>query len=684
MRFAILFLSLLLFSSPLLAQTGSNKTATQLNAEINALWPDNSSGLITPYNSRQTLLDMVASSVGTGVIYDTKENGLLCNDTIDDTAAFNALLATVNTAGGGTILVNGMCKIAGQVTFPNTGTATPTQSAIRLTGLGGNLYGQFIAPPTTSPSGLDLTFNAADAKIITIGTGLLEIDHLMLKDSGADCASFIHTTHTTLNVHDNSIQGTGTGFSACNDVFIFGGQGAIDNTLTSAFQGYGTTIRHNTFDKIRKGAVFNGAANAIMFTENSVSLTAGDGTTKAITAATNANPAVLTSANHGFAVGDKIRLNISGATGNWAPINGATVAITVINANTFSVPVDSTTFGALTGSPHYMDGTFLEFAGSAMYSTAGNYIAGNLVEMVNYAYFARLANSLENQFSMNNLFDAPAGLTVSFFKSISAAANGGMIFNGYVDGGTPILVGTARAALNVLNGSASAPTLDVQTQWATNSNYLGLNSYVAGAANGATSGIRSDAFTQFTWSGPANFNRGANSTSTVSGDVVTSGGIGVGQDVTVGGVLTVQGLVSRFGVAGSAIQIFMPQTNGLGAIMNADGSNLVFRNSGAGAMFFDSFGNGTTNFRSAGGSTTQMTLDNSGNATVLLRLAAANLQSKTVYSAAGTPVPTCNGAAEGTRVSVSDTTAPTYHSVYTSGGGVHGPLYCDGTNWLND
>ena len=56
----------------------------------------------------------------------------------------------------------------------------------------------------------------------------------------------------------------------------------------------------------------------------------------------------------------------------------------------------------------------------------------------------------------------------------------------------------------------------------------------------------------------------------------------------------------------------------------------------------------------------------------------------TIYSAAGTAVPTCNTAAEGLRVSVSDTTSPTYHSTYTSGGTVHGPLYCNGTNWIND
>lgn len=46
------------------AQTGSNKTAAQLNAEVNGLWPDNTTGAITPFNARQTLLDMIASTSG--------------------------------------------------------------------------------------------------------------------------------------------------------------------------------------------------------------------------------------------------------------------------------------------------------------------------------------------------------------------------------------------------------------------------------------------------------------------------------------------------------------------------------------------------------------------------------------------------------------------------------------------
>lgn len=68
-----------------------------------------------------------------------------------------------------------------------------------------------------------------------------------------------------------------------------------------------------------------------------------------VSSATNANPAVLTSTGHGFNTISRPSVTISGATGNWAAINITTIA-TVIDANTFSIPVDSTTFGALAGT----------------------------------------------------------------------------------------------------------------------------------------------------------------------------------------------------------------------------------------------------------------------------------------------------------------------------------------------
>lgn len=71
--------------------------------------------------------------------------------------------------------------------------------------------------------------------------------------------------------------------------------------------------------------------------------------TVAISAATNASPVVFTSATHGFAISSRPQVTIFGGTGNWTAVN-VTATATVIDANTFSIAVDSSGFGAVTGS----------------------------------------------------------------------------------------------------------------------------------------------------------------------------------------------------------------------------------------------------------------------------------------------------------------------------------------------
>jgi len=77
-----------------------------------------------------------------------------------------------------------------------------------------------------------------------------------------------------------------------------------------------------------------------------------------ITAATNANPVVFTASGHGLVTGDTVV--ISGFTGNWTPCNG-TFTATVVDSNSFSIPVNSSSFGAMTGSPVFLANNNLEF-----------------------------------------------------------------------------------------------------------------------------------------------------------------------------------------------------------------------------------------------------------------------------------------------------------------------------------
>jgi len=54
----------------------------------------------------------------------------------------------------------------------------------------------------------------------------------------------------------------------------------------------------------------------------------------------------------------------------------------------------------------------------------------------------------------------------------------------------------------------------------------------------------------------------------------------------------------------------------------------------------------------------------------------------TIYSAAGTALPSCTSGLKGARTVVSDATGPTYLANYASGGAVVAPVMCNGTNWV--
>lgn len=80
--------------------------------------------------------------------------------------------------------------------------------------------------------------------------------------------------------------------------------------------------------------------------------------TVTVSAASNANPVSLTATSHNL--GDFTNLGatvnpiikVTGYTGNWAPLNGVWAA-TITSASAFTLPVDSTTFGAVTGTPAF-------------------------------------------------------------------------------------------------------------------------------------------------------------------------------------------------------------------------------------------------------------------------------------------------------------------------------------------
>jgi hypothetical protein len=220
-----------------------------------------------------------AGSSSSGGIMVSAKTYLTCDDATDDTGNFNAMLAALYTTQGNTVYFPAGCVAlvnSAEITLPNDGASPPHQPSIRLTGAGGPVNGYWGTVATYPVSGLDLQYNAPHAKLVTLGAGKLEIDHMFIKDGGSDCAPFIFTTNTELMIHDVTFSGTASGTAACNDAIILGGDtNLINGLVTGAFQGYGTTIERNFFDRIRAGVTAKAFVNSIWILNNTFSTSSG-------------------------------------------------------------------------------------------------------------------------------------------------------------------------------------------------------------------------------------------------------------------------------------------------------------------------------------------------------------------------------------------------------------------------
>lgn len=269
---------------------GATQQTTNVNVIVNnpvALGPNvsNVTGTLTVAGvlTAQAEFDANTNAVfhGPDPWFDVKHPtfGAVGNGVADDTTAVQAAIAAAGLTGGQVWFPPGTYLITGQLSMPVDGASPPNGApSLRLFGSGSYIDGVWTGA-AAGPSILDLRYSASQAKIDTRGRGVLEIDHLTLKSGGTDDLLFIHTTNTTLRIHDNAFFGhsTNSGTTCVQDAIALGGTStAIDGTANAAFQGYGTVIKDNYFFKIRRGVVGQTFCNNVAIKTNTFSTTCGN------------------------------------------------------------------------------------------------------------------------------------------------------------------------------------------------------------------------------------------------------------------------------------------------------------------------------------------------------------------------------------------------------------------------
>jgi len=231
-----------------------------------------SDGAAAHSTNRQLIRDLLVSLDATGEMYALR-SGLLFNGT-DETASFLSLLAALYTAGGGTLYLpsNKTLRCDGQILIPNDGGAgAPVQPSMRITGAGASTSAGGTYAPYGGPK-LDLRYDGGVAKILTLGHGSLELDHLTLTDLSTNTTTpFFQTTNTTVHIHHNRVEGNSgkSGITCDQDAFLLGGVTTVlDGSVNAKFDGYVSAVHDNCFSRIRRGVYGQKASNAITVREN--------------------------------------------------------------------------------------------------------------------------------------------------------------------------------------------------------------------------------------------------------------------------------------------------------------------------------------------------------------------------------------------------------------------------------
>jgi len=191
-------------------------------------------------------------------------------DGSDETTTMNAVFANFYAAGGGCLAIdqNKTLRIDGQIILPHGGSPKYYSPPYRITGAGRNWGG---GEPYDGISTLDLRYAGSangNFKFQHVGHGQFELDHLTVKDGGADCNPYF-VLNGDNEVHQVTFVPSTTG-TGCNTFLTTGGtaqpNAAFTGTYSDWFWGQ-SLIHHNLFNPGR-ALLAKSSSNAMVFDSN--------------------------------------------------------------------------------------------------------------------------------------------------------------------------------------------------------------------------------------------------------------------------------------------------------------------------------------------------------------------------------------------------------------------------------
>lgn len=194
-------------------------------------------------------------------------------DGTDETAKVLAAITACQAVGGTLVWPNGTIRVDGQLIIPNDNLATPKQRAMKWVGAATWFSGRTNASIPYGGTVLDLRYPGGIGCVVSLGEGALEITGISFTQQGAvpHTTPYLYITNTTLLAHHNAFTGHGskTAATANQDAIVCGGTDTvIGGSLTAPFQGYGTVIDKNHFNRISRGVYGRVYFNANIIRDN--------------------------------------------------------------------------------------------------------------------------------------------------------------------------------------------------------------------------------------------------------------------------------------------------------------------------------------------------------------------------------------------------------------------------------